>query len=78
LARSHEDTETPLAENDRLSVFVLFSENILFTIKVDVNRKKNQPKVSPGLGKNGVKLLLTCNFGSKLASWETLHGKGRD
>ena len=27
-----------------------------------MNRKKKQPKVSPGLGENGVKLLLTWNF----------------
>jgi len=37
---------------------------ILFTLNVYVYRKKKQPKVSPGLGENGVKLLLTWNFGS--------------
>ena len=35
---------------------------ILFTLNVYVYRKKKQPKVSPGLGENGVELLLTWNF----------------
>jgi hypothetical protein len=39
-----------------------FSANNLLTLNVYVNRKKKQPKVSPGLGENGVKLLLTWNF----------------
>jgi len=35
---------------------------ILFTLNVYVYRKKKQPKFSPGLGENGIKLLLTWNF----------------
>jgi hypothetical protein len=38
---------------------------INFTEKVLRNhRKKKQPKVSPSLGENGIKLLLTWNFGN--------------
>jgi hypothetical protein len=37
----------------------------LLTLYVYVNRKKKQPKVSSGLGENGVKSLLTWNFDIK-------------
>jgi hypothetical protein len=60
--KKHENIATPLVNSDRLSVFELISANNLLTLYVCVNRKKKQPKVSPGLGENGVKLLLTWNF----------------
>jgi len=52
--KSHENTETPLAESDRISVFQWISANNLLTLNVYVNRKKKQPKVSSGLGENGI------------------------
>ena len=60
--KSHENTETPLAESIRLSIFQWIFANNLFTLNVYVSRKKRQPKVSPGLGENGVKLFLTWIF----------------
>ena len=63
--KSHENTVTHLVKSDGISVFVWFSANNLLTLYVYVNRKKKQPKVSPGLGENGVKLLLTWSFDFK-------------
>jgi len=41
---------------------------ILLTFNVNVSKKKKQSKVSPDLGENGVKLLLTWNFDLQLMS----------
>ena len=60
--KKHENTTIPLAESVRLSVFQHISANNLITLNVYVSRKKRQPKVSPVLGENGVKLFLMWIF----------------
>jgi len=54
--------KTPLLKVIEYPFLCEFQLIILFTLNVYVYRK-NQPKVSPGLGENGEKLLLTWNFG---------------
>lgn len=60
--KSHEHSETPLLKVIEYPFLCDFKANILYPIKVDVKRKKKQPKVSRGLGEKWWKIIVDVEF----------------
>ncbi len=58
----HFGTGKAISNNDRFRKASNASFNNLFTIKVDMDRKNIQPKVSPGLGKKICILVFDVEF----------------